>query len=222
MKNKNFLLSFISKSKLFYFDENELQFKRTHGFFTMIVLFFLIIAFVSGGIITKETELEMMNKYSDKEKMLIIKNGDKFSEEKLILFLNELNVPFPEIIYSQARLESGNFSSKLFFENNNIFGMRTVSSRATLQIKTQNGYGVYNSWRQSVVDYVLFSCCYLRDLKTKEQYYDYIEKNYSETVGYSDRVKSIEKEYFKTIKGLTGNSYEIYSKPVVGDSVVKK
>ena len=211
-KTKKFLLSIPDKLKPFYFDKQELQYKKINGWLMIIIFCMSLIFFYIGWNISEKNSIELVEKYKEEEKSIILKNGDKFSEEKLILFLNELNIKFPEIIYSQAKLESANFSSKIFFENSNLFGMKEANKRPNIQSGEQNNHAYYINWRNSVIDYCIFYSCYLRNLKTKEQYYDYIEKNYSETIGYSDRVKSIEKEYFKKIKGLTGNSYDTVAK----------
>lgn len=195
-----------------YYDRKSLSFKRLNGWFMLLVIVISSISFIAGWIFSSKNEIKKLKEYEAQEEIVIIKNGDKFSEEKLILFLEELNVKFPEIIYAQARLESNSFQSKLFKENNNLFGMRNSDFRPNLQTEIRNTYGVYNSWRQSVEDYIIFYCCYLKNLQTKEQYYDYIEKHYSETIGYSERVRNIEKEYFSKLEKLKGkNSYDVFN-----------
>ena len=213
MKNKlkSILLIFSQVIIPYYFDKKSLNFKKLNGWFIIVMVSLCSISFSVGWIISSKNEIKKLKEYDAQEEMILIKNGDKFSEEKLILFLKELNVKFPEIIYAQARLESNSFQSSVFIENTNMFGMRESNFRPNLQIGLQNTYGVYHSWRQCVEDYVMFYCCYLRELKTKEQYYDYIEKHYSETPGYSERVRNIEKEYFERLNKLSGkSSYDVF------------
>jgi predicted patatin/cPLA2 family phospholipase len=75
----------------------------------------------------------------------------------------------------------------------------------------------------SVIDYALFWSTYLSDLKTKEEYYQYIEKHYSQTPGYSLRVMNLEKEYFEKLKNIKAkNSYDIFDTDTLNTSNVKK
>ena len=71
-------------------------------------------------------------------------------------YIQELNIKHPEIVFKQAQIESGNFSSKVFRENNNMFGMRVPFRRANTVIGENRGYAVYESWRHSVIDYALY------------------------------------------------------------------
>lgn len=58
---------------------------------------------------------------------------------------NELisqGVPYPNIVLAQARLETGNFKSKLYKTHHNLFG-----------IKYGKKYASYPNWRASIADY---------------------------------------------------------------------
>ena len=52
------------------------------------------------------------------------------------------SLPHPEIVLAQARLETGNFTSKMCKTKHNIFG-----------IKHGGRYASYTSWRECVTDY---------------------------------------------------------------------
>ena len=92
---------------------------------------------------------------------------------------------------AQAEIETGHFKSKIFKENNNLFGMKVATKRPTTNKGEQYKHAYYNSWRESVVDYAFYSAQYLSDLKTEEQYLDYIRHNYAEDSNYIGKVRSV-------------------------------
>ena len=120
-----------------------------------------------------------------------IENKDEFSEEKLKLYINELNIPFGDIVFAQSKLESGNFKSNIFLENHNLFGLKEAKIRSTTALGEQNNHAYYTSWRESVLDYALYSCKYLSGLKTRDDYLNYLSMNYAEDTNYIIKLKKI-------------------------------
>ena len=187
----------------YYFDEAQHKFRRMGGWFLLIITLIGAATFFTAWVISARVELKTISNFEEEQKIVIIKNGDKFSEKKLALFLKELHVKYPEIIYAQAKLESGNFKSELVKTNNNYFGMKISGNRPTTRSAEENGYAYYDNWRMSVIDYVFYSWCNLKDLKTREDYYDALtQMKYSETSDYIERVKTNEKEYFKILEKI--------------------
>jgi hypothetical protein len=133
---------------------------------------------------------------SDEQRIMILSKSDKFTEDKLKQYLLDLNVKFPHIVFAQAKLESGDFQSNIFRENNNIFGMKEAKSRVTTNVGTDNGHAKYENWRQSVLDYAFYQASFLSDLKTEDEYYSYLNKNYAEVPDYANRVKSIANQFY--------------------------
>lgn len=131
------------------------------------------------------------NSLSNDEKAFIIKEQDKFTEEKLKTYLSELNIKFPHIVFAQAVIESGHFRSQIFKNNQNLFGMKQARSRATTNQGTELGHAVYHHWRESVLDYALYQCAYLTHIKSEENYYQYLKENYAEAPNYAKQVKDI-------------------------------
>lgn len=127
----------------------------------------------------------------------IIKVDSTFSEEALIKYVYSLNVRFPHIVLAQAQLESGNFNSRIFKENNNLFGMKEAKIRPTTNKGTNRGHAKYDHWRESVIDYALYSAVYLYKFKTEEQYYKYLDGNYAANSKYSKLVRKIAEKYKK-------------------------
>ena len=115
--------------------------------------------------------------------------GD-FSEKALITLMKELKIKYPEVALSQARLETGNFTSAIFKENHNLFGMKMAELRPTSAIGINRGHASYSNWKESVVDYALFQSFIISRLKTvsKDSYRQHIQKYYSETSDYLARI----------------------------------
>ena len=117
-----------------------------------------------------------------------------FSEIELVHYLEELKVKYPDIVYAQAKLESGNFKSALFKLNNNLFSMKAIGNRPTTSIGSRYGFAYFKTWRDSVLDYVIYQCLYLRD-KSYEEYLHYLDTVYAEDPNYINKIKNITKEY---------------------------
>ena len=122
---------------------------------------------------------------------IIIGNNTEFSEEALKNLLLELNVRFPHIVLAQAKLESGNFKSRIFLENNNFFGMKEAKRRPTTNKGTQHGHAIFDTWEDCAVDYAFYQAAYLNDLKTEDAYYQYLSASYAGDPGYIAKVKII-------------------------------
>lgn len=165
---------------------------KTLRFVFLFAIFVGLSAFGAGyykGYDTANTGL------SPEEKLVIIKEQDKFAPEKFKEYLLELNLKFPHIVYAQAVLETGNFQSKIFKANNNLFGMKEAKVRATTNLGTEMGHAVYAHWRESVVDYALYQCAFLSSIRTEEGYYQYLKENYAENPNYVDKLKQLATEF---------------------------
>jgi flagellum-specific peptidoglycan hydrolase FlgJ len=124
-------------------------------------------------------------------KQIIIKQEQEFTPEKLKAYILELNIRFPHIVYAQALLESGEFKSHIFKENNNFFGMKQAKQRPTTNKGTENGHAYFVNWRDCVVDYAFYQAAYLNDLRSESEYFEYLGQNYAEDTGYVEKLKKI-------------------------------
>ena len=112
----------------------------------------------------------------------------------------EQGLEFPDIVFAQAILESGSFTSRIAKKNNNIFGMRQPKRRPTTSTGTDNGYAIYDSWRESIMDYMLFQeMLFSKHKFTRASYLDYINKYYSTTKTYKIRLMRIIKQNKKVL-----------------------
>lgn len=125
---------------------------------------------------------------------IIISDSIEFSKKELKKYIKHLNLKHPDIVYAQAVLESGNFNSYIFKNNNNIFGMKEAQVRNNTARGSVNGHAYYSNWRQSVIDYALFQSTYMRKLN-REEYFRYLDRNYARDPNYSKKLKQIIKRY---------------------------
>src|SRR5579859_3802257 len=106
---------------IYTYDKERLTFKKVTkhwvlGTVGIIAVFVAIIALVAL------IRINDVRYISEETKAIIIKESDKYNEfnkTKLKAYILELNIKFPHIVYAQARLESGNFSSDVFRTNKN-------------------------------------------------------------------------------------------------------
>lgn len=109
-------------------------------------------------------------------------------KDSVLNFIFELRLDHPYIVYSQAIIESGNFTSNIWRENNNMFGMKMPERRPTLAIGISKGHAVYKNWKECIIDYALFQSSYLREL-TEEEYFMKIGNSYAEDGSYEKKVR---------------------------------
>ena len=79
-------------------------------------------------------------------------------DEEVLRVLKEQGVGevLSQIILAQAKHESGNFTSVIFEENWNPFGMKQARVRQNTAIGTNRGHAVYLSLYDAVLDYVYY------------------------------------------------------------------
>lgn len=123
------------------------------------------------------------------EVIKVMREADTFSVEKLENYIEELNLQYPEIVMAQAIIETGNFKSTIFRENNNLFGMKVAKIRPTTNGGEQYEHAYYTTWRESVLDYALYQSRYLCGL-SKEEYLQYLS-NYAEDSTYIFKIKKL-------------------------------
>jgi len=59
-------------------------------------------------------------------------------------------------VIAQAKVESGKYSSRLYLEQNNAFGMRCAVVRESTAIACENNYSTYSNVGQSLADLFLW------------------------------------------------------------------
>lgn len=114
-------------------------------------------------------------------------------KDDLQTMIFELRIEHPDIVYAQAQIESANWTSPVWLENNNMFGMKAAGSRITTCVSVHMGYAVYINWRYSVLDYALWQTANARGL-TDEQYVDKLCGIYAEDPLYRGKLMGMIKK----------------------------
>lgn len=156
-----------------------------------ILISVTLLLILSQNFFGKSKNKEIVIKENVKEENIEnLKN--EFSNDELKKYLKEIHIKFPDIVYAQAVLETGNFCSPLFIAHSNMFGMKLAKNRPQVySYVTKNGYiGHGNNWKESVINYALFQAAYMRKLN-KDQYYAYLKDNYAEDPNYVKKLKKI-------------------------------
>ena len=172
---------------IYKFNKNSLNFEKTSRF-KLLARPILITALITSIFsYTAKQEVSI----PEEQKLIVLKEVNKFSEERLVDEIAGLNFRFPHIVLAQPKLESNNFRSYLFKENNNMFGMKLASSRLTIANGEEHGYASYESWSESLMDYALYYSSYLRNVKTEREYYQFLSKFYAEDVAYVSKIQNL-------------------------------
>ena len=113
---------------MFYtYDKKNLQFKKVDRKQAALVIGGILAILAFSTSITPGVR-------TSKETITIVEHDtvytQKFSEENLIRYMKELNIKYPHIVLAQARIESGTYTSNIFKENHNLFGMKKAYQRA--------------------------------------------------------------------------------------------
>lgn len=145
-----------------------------------IAIAFFLTGYTISSVSTHPNTIEKLV-YRDR---LILLDEVPFSDSLLVEKLKEVKVKFPYIVYAQALHETNRFTSGIFLENNNLFGMKMAWNRPTTAIGENRGHAVYACWEDSVLDYAFYQTSYLRSLKTEAEYLQYLNQHYAEDPNY--------------------------------------
>lgn len=92
------------------------------------------------------------------------------------------------VIYGQAKHETGNFTSTIFKENKNLFGMREPSVRKTYATGTARNHATFKNLFDSVRDYFLRQKDFSIDSGTDTGFIDStVSSNYAEDRQYKEK-----------------------------------
>lgn len=150
------------------------------------IWYLLLIVLLLGGVfnvLPKQSALET----SDEELQQQAIEQITF-EDSVFTYIVELNIKHPDVVLKQAKIESGNFKSKVFLENNNMFGFKKAFKRANTQVDTNRGYAVYDSWQECVIDYALYQTYSAKNLG-REEYINFLGKHYAEDPNYENLIR---------------------------------
>lgn len=176
-------------NSLNYFTRDNKK-KQRGNFITLGVAIACVVAgsFLMGAIDWVQEDVQIESYPSDSTLVATAKQEVAFEDSvyKYILFLN---IKHPEVVFKQAKIESGNFKSKVFKENNNMFGIKQVFKRPNTQIGINRGYGVYEDWKSCVLDYALLQTWSYKNL-TLEQYIKTLDNSYATDPEYGNKLRN--------------------------------
>ena len=141
-------------------------------------------------------ERDVNNLHALTGKFVINKQTEEPTIDSLISFLNECGAWYPDIIVAQAILESATFTSNIYNNTYNMFGMRKPHSRETTSLNTyENNYANYYNWQLSAIDRIHWDLNIFRNKKpTRDEYINKIGAIYAEEPTYLQRIDSIIKK----------------------------
>lgn len=180
----------IKLMQLYKYDKDSISFKKVSyvKYLTLWTIFTL--GFFLYGIVKPPT-VEVVEKLTPMERYIVINEATKFTEEKLIEEIKRLNFNFPYLVYCQSYVETGAWTSRIYRENNNLFGMKQAQVRANLAVGTQYEHAYYNNWKESLYDYAFYYSEYLSDIKDEDQYIDYVNQRYAEHPEYDLMIREV-------------------------------
>ncbi len=183
--------------KIYKYNQSTLQYEPIPHLSKVLkglAIFLLLFGFIGA---TSEKE---DNYIITAEDVLLVNSQNEFTEDKFISMLDEINLPYPHITLAQAKLETGNFTSKIFTENHNSFGQKEAKVRINLARGTQYGHAYYNNWEESILDYAFWYSTYASKCKSEEEFYQLLDKVYAEDELYSKKLKNmVEEEQLKEL-----------------------
>ena len=177
--------------QIYYYYKKDLDLKAISywklGFYLSLAVSVIFMIAYSYG------RIDQIRNLSDLEKEILIvdiNSRKEFDQDKLVVMLKDLNVRFPHIVVAQSRLETGGYRSRIFKENNNLFGMKQATVRVNTASGTQHNHAYYDTWRESVYDYAFYQTRYLSGAKTESEYLYVLGQSYAEDPNYVTKLQN--------------------------------
>lgn len=177
---------------LFRYNKETLEFqkvkRKSYVKLSLVILFTIIALLVIGWL--SGTNRYIVNQIVNSHKVdTVYVQTQPFSEEALIDLLRSSNIKYPYIVLAQAKIESGNYTSKVFKENNNLFGMKEPNVRTTTALGTKNSHAYYLDWVSSVYDYAMFQNNRMQGIDSESEYYAKLADGYAADSTYAAVIK---------------------------------
>ena len=116
----------------------------------------------------------------------------EFTPERFRKYMELVGIYQAELVYKQAVLETGNFTSRIFKENHNLYGMKLPRSRPTLATGENRGHAMFRHWTDSVEDYALWQDYYLDGGYDFSDYYAFLrDMSYAEDPKYNQKLNAL-------------------------------
>lgn len=132
------------------------------------------------AVIVAVTPLITKGQHPDSVKVYVTK-------DQVFDYAKQIGIQHPDIVSLQFIIETGNCSSNLCRNYNNLFGFKKHRRLASFSTgTTKSGYAIYPNWKSSVADYLIWQILYARDL-SREQYLIYLNRVYAPNQNYFEK-----------------------------------
>jgi hypothetical protein len=113
---------------------------------------------VPGGkpVITEETRFQ-----TERAFFYFLIKDQPFSEDLLKKCIYYERIKYQDIVILQSQLETGFYTSDIFLNGHNCFGMKFPKYRPSIATGTYKEHAQYSHWSESVIDYALWQKWYL-------------------------------------------------------------
>lgn len=163
----------------------------------------LILASVLGLLLT--IVVPLLKYFSEKptvtvQEVVIVQPDSVDLKQLFVTVLNNYDVLYPEVVYCQALLETGRFSSRIFRENYNLFGMKHPKTRPTTSTGSKYRHAAYSGFIYSILDYKHWQAFVLRNRVKPKDNHEYIQflklVRYAEDPNYGKKLCDCLKQEF--------------------------
>jgi hypothetical protein len=175
---------------IYKFNKDTLSYQKVTLKAVFIALGLVLVSSLVVGLMNMN-KINQIRFISQETKNIILKEHNEFTPERLREYITQLQIKYPDIVYAQAVIESGNFRSQLFRENSNLYGMKQANRRATTSEGNQFGYAYYSDWLKSVEDYALWQNTIIGNIKSEKDYLEFLHQYYAEDTTYVDKIRKI-------------------------------
>lgn len=176
---------------VFVFNEKTLGLEKPKNKIYIAILVVLGLLFMLGWFTgTNNYIINKINHTTEVTDTMLV-HGEKFSEEALIRLLKDCHIKYPHIVLAQAKLESGDFKSKMFRQNFNMFGMKLARQRITTALGEKSGHAYYRDWIDGVHDYGMYQSAIMCNVNNEVEYFTKLDERYAEDTTYISKLKHI-------------------------------
>ena len=181
-------VTYYYNSKNYFSKDNKKVQRANMGTFCLSLVSIVVGSYLLGAI-NWTTQAEVIDPIPTDSTLVATAKQEVAFEDSVYQYILFLNIKHPEVVFKQAKIESGNFKSKVFKENNNIFGIKQVFKRPNTQIGINRGYGVYEDWKSCLLDYALLQTWSYKNL-TLEQYIKALDNSYATDPEYGNKLRN--------------------------------
>jgi uncharacterized FlgJ-related protein len=154
------------------------------------------IAYQSFSISKQEDKVNKLQKQiQDKQRQIdsldsVNQSLHQLSWENINYWLDTLGIHHKDVVIQQIKLETGNLTSAICLENNNLFGMKEARVRETTAQGTKRNHAYYDSYIDSIKDYKLWQD--MHEVDGTCDYYAFLHKaGYAEARNYINTLKKM-------------------------------